>query len=211
MSKKVKQKYYVVWEGIKPGIYKTWEECLSQVKAFPAAKYKSFLTLIEAEQAYKSPYHFVAKKAAQSAVISRNWKTVVPRNSIAVDAACSGNPGDMEYQGVDPYTGNLIFHQGPFKEGTNNIGEFLAIVHALAYFKKNNMPDASIYTDSKTAMSWVKRKVANTKLDFNARNQAIKDLLIRAQLWLVDNSYKNPIVKWETEIWGEIPADFGRK
>lgn len=24
-------------------------------------------------------------------------------------------------------------------------------------------------------------------------------------------SDKNPVVKWETKKWGEVPADFGRK
>lgn len=42
----------------------------------------------------------------------------------------------MEYRGVDTKTRKQIFIQGPFEEGTNNIGEFLAIVHGLALLKK---------------------------------------------------------------------------
>ena len=53
----------------------------------------------------------------------------------AVDAGCSGNPGPMEYRGVDMRTGKQIFHFGPI-QGTNNIGEFLAIVHALALMEQ---------------------------------------------------------------------------
>lgn len=211
MTKK-KQKYYVVWEGNTPGIYHSWEDCLLQVKAYPNAKYKAYESLAQAQEAYNAPYKFVAKTESKSKeIISKDWRAYVPKGSITVDAACSGNPGDMEYRGVDPYSGTEIFHQGPFKSGTNNVGEFLAIVHALALFKRNNMPQAAIFTDSKTAMSWVKRKVANTKLEFTFKNHELQILLHRAQIWLNENSYKNPIQKWDTESWGEIPADFGRK
>ena len=48
-------------------------------------------------------------------------------DSLAVDAACAGNPGPMEYRGVLVRTGQEIFHVGPMEGGTNNIGEFLAI------------------------------------------------------------------------------------
>ena len=41
------------------------------------------------------------------------------KESIAVDAACSGNPGKMEYRGVYVADGRELFHIGPFEEGTN--------------------------------------------------------------------------------------------
>ena len=131
-------------------------------------------------------------------------------NSIAVDAAVSGNPGKMEYRGVDTKTKKELFKQGPFEEGTNNIGEFLAIVHGLAFLKQNNN-NRIIYTDSKTAMSWVKKKSCNTKLERNNKNETLFDLVKRAEQWLKTNTYNTIIVKWETKAWGEIPADFGRK
>ena len=59
-------------------------------------------------------------------------------DALAVDAACSGNPGVMDYQGVYVASRTQIFHyMAPV--GTNNIGEFLAIVHGLAYLKKNGL------------------------------------------------------------------------
>jgi ribonuclease HI len=127
-----------------------------------------------------------------------------------VDAACNTVTGDMEYQGVDAKSKRLIFHQGPYRDGTNNIGEFLAIVHALAILKreKSSLP---IYTDSMTAISWVRNRKANTKLAKSPENEILFDLLDRAEKWLKENIWKNPILKWETTIWGEIPADFGRK
>ncbi|HQX44711.1 MAG TPA: ribonuclease H family protein [Saprospiraceae bacterium] len=209
---KAKKKFYVVWQGQTPGVYHSWEDCLKQVKAYPDAKYKSFESLDEANDAYLSGYSYSgSQKVKATSQRPQDWKKVVPVGSITVDAACQGNPGKMEYRGVDPYSGVELFHQGPFVHGTNNIGEFLALVHALALLKKLNKHQTPIYTDSKTAMSWVKRKIPNTKIEFNASNKAILDLLNRATQWLNQNTYSNPIIKWETEIWGEIPADFGRK
>jgi ribonuclease HI len=116
----------------------------------------------------------------------------------------------MEYRGVYVADGTEIFHVGPFEDGTNNIGEFLGIVHALALLaqKKSNLP---IYSDSVNAIKWVERKKCNTKLKETSRNQIIFELIARAEKWLNENTYSNPILKWQTEIWGEIPADFGRK
>lgn len=211
MAKKSVQKYYVVWQGIEPGIYSSWAACQNQIKGYQNALYKSYLTKAEAEKAYEGGWESPQAKHT-TRVLSQDWREHVPLDCIAVDAACEGNPGNMEYRGVDLASGQVIFHVGPLAEGTNNIGEFLAIVHALALLSKQNNTKTTIVTDSKTAISWVRRKLANTKLTWNSRNEPIRQLLIRARKWLQENPhYPNPIVKWETEKWGEIPADFGRK
>jgi ribonuclease HI len=116
----------------------------------------------------------------------------------------------MEYRGVYTKTGKELFKQGPFQQGTNNIGEFLALVHGLAFLqqKKSNLP---IYSDSKIAIGWVRKKKCNTKLKQNAKNKKLFELIGRAEDWLKKNTYPNKILKWETKDWGEIPADFGRK
>lgn len=204
------QKYYVVWQGNTPGIYDSWEDCLLQVKGYPNAKYKAFNSLALAKEAYGNVWTEVTKKTAgKKFLVEAN--TQIIKGSLAVDAACSGNPGDMEYRGVDIDSGTELFHFGPVEMGTNNIGEFLAIVHALALLQKEQKPNTTIYTDSRTAISWVKRKHANTKLVQNAKTKKLHELIIRAESWLKNNTYQNPIVKWETESLGEIPADFGRK
>ena len=130
--------------------------------------------------------------------------------SIAVDAASSGNPGTMEYRGVDTLTKQVLFHKGPFKMGTNNVGEFLAIVHGLAFLKKQHS-DRVLYTDSKTAISWVRKKECNTSLKPTPENKPLFDLIKRAEQWLKTNPYTTVVKKWDTKTWGEIPADFGRK
>ena len=134
----------------------------------------------------------------------------VKANAIAVDAACSGNPGPMEYQGIDLATGARIFHFGPIR-GTNNIGEFLAIVHALALIEQQGTVDKTVYSDSYNAILWVKKKQCKTKLARTPDTKELFKIRARAENWLQTHAVKTPIVKWETGKWGEVPADFGRK
>jgi ribonuclease HI len=207
-----KQKFYVVWEGHRPGVYTTWDACKKQVDGFNGAKYKSFESKAEAEAALKSNYwKFIKKADPSSPATGKTPRSAIIQESIAVDAACSGNPGDMEYRGVVTSTKQELFHMGPLEDGTNNIGEFLAIVHALAMLKQQGKPKLPIYSDSKTAQGWVKKGKCNTKLEHSGRNDKIFELIDRAEKWLAVNIITNPILKWETEHWGEIPADFGRK
>jgi ribonuclease HI len=216
MSSAKKQKYYVVWEGKKPGIYDNWDECKAQVDGVEKSKYKSFESRAEAESAFKKDYWSSVNKAAVAAKKSpaaQKVRAAGPQweHSICTDAACAGNPGDMEYRCVVTKTGEQLFHQGPFPEGTNNIGEFLGLVHALAMLKKTGDSTSTIYTDSETAIAWVRNRKHKSTLERTNRNQKVFELLDRAVAWVETNDWKNPILKWETKVWGEIPADFGRK
>ncbi len=210
-----KKKYYVVWSGRKPGIYKTWPDCLEQVNGFSNPVFKSFSDITIAEKAFKDQAekylgdNYVEPGTLPKASINPNSPKII-RQALSVDAACSGNPGPLEYQGVDIGSGKKVFHQGPFPLGTVNIGEFLALVHGLAHLKQlgNEMP---VYSDSLTAMSWVRKKAIKTNLERNPKTEELFKLVDRALIWIRTNSWKNPILKWETAEWGEIPADFGRK
>ena len=207
---KTKPKFYVVWKGVTPGIYDDWDTCKRMVEGVQGAQYKSFEKRSEAETAFKQgapKFHNTASKTSTSTIS----KSQIITPSISVDAACSGNPGDMEYRGVYTHNHQEIFRMGPYQDGTNNIGEFLALVHALALLKNKGYPNLPIYTDSKIAIGWIKNRKCNTKLDATGRNEAIFDLINRAEKWLSQNKITNPILKWETKSWGEIPADFGRK
>lgn len=221
---KAKKKYYVVWHGVEPGIYDSWPKCQEQIKGFEGALYKSFDSEEEAEEAYhSSPYLYIKPRNSEAAEKkdklqnppSNRTDTVLPlplevkAEALAVDAACSGNPGPMEYRGVYLKTGQEVFHYGPV-HGTNNIGEFLAIVHGLALLKQKGAA-MTIYSDSRNAMLWVKNKKCKTKLERTAKTEQLFQLIERAELWLKENTHNIPLLKWETEKWGEIPADFGRK
>jgi len=202
----------VVWRGHTPGVYDTWEECYRQVNQFAGAVYRSFPTRELAETAYADE---------SGKYIGANPKKIVPEEqkllvgspvarSICVDASLQKTTGLMEYRGVDARTGKEIFRGGPYPEATNNLGEFLALVHALAFLKKKNS-DMPVYSDSRTAISWVNKKSTGTKLQRNQRNEILFTVVEKALEWLKNNDYPNQILKWETEIWGENPADFGRK
>ena len=207
-----KRKFYVVWNGVHPGIYDNWGDCKLQVFGFENAQYKSFETLGEAREAYEQG-HAVYRKAPERKIVDlpeSKSEGFFIRESLAVDAACSGNPGAMEYRGVFVVSGKEIFRVGPLAQGTNNIGEFLAIVHALALMKQKNI-DMPVYSDSQNAIIWVRKKQCKTRLEQTSINAPIFDLISRAEKWLNENTYPNLVLKWDTASWGEIPADFGRK
>lgn len=210
-----KEKFYVVWTGVNPGIYTSWTDCQLQTKGYEGAKYKSFETREEAEKAFAaSPYEYIKRATVPSGPAPKidadaPLPAAVLENSLAVDAACSGNPGAMEYRGVHVASRQQVFHFGPVY-GTNNIGEFLAIVHGLALLKQKGF-DMPIYSDSVNAINWVKQKKCKTKLPREPKTEALFLLIERAEKWLRENTYNTKILKWETKQWGEIPADFGRK
>ncbi|MBR1792765.1 MAG: ribonuclease H family protein [Bacteroidales bacterium] len=218
-----KQKYYVVWRGKEPGIYEDWRKCEKQIKGVAGAQYKSYETRQEAENAYKNGYtptigtghpkkeRVGVLEVGEDGVVRLKPGTIdgPELNSLAVDAACSGNPGVMEYQGVYVASHTQVFHyKSPL--GTNNIGEFLGIVHGLAYLKKHNL-NLIMYSDSVNAINWVRQKVCKSKLPLNTKTQELWDYVHRAEQWLQSNTYTTEIRKWDTDRWGEIPADFGRK
>ncbi len=216
-----KRKWYVVWVGTEPGICDTWTECMLRTKGYPGALYKSFDNQQDAIEAYRKGRDEEARNVLRAIANAPHHRrpedvdyTLIPEiipGSWAVDAACSKNPGIMEYRGVDVYTGTQIFHQGPFDQGTNNIGEFLAIVHALALLYNRGDGNTPIYSDSRTAQAWVRKRHCGTKLERTPRNARLLDIVARAELWLHTHTTTNPIYKWQTDKWGEIPADFGRK
>ncbi len=220
---KSKANFYVVWQGREAGVYDSWAACEAQVKGV-AAKYKGFATRTEAEKAFsEGPEKYIIRNITSKLSTASNTSDLQalcadlqrgdqsPKYpALAVDAACSGNPGLMEFRGVIADTGTQVFHRGPYVNGTNNIGEFLAIVLGLAYLKINHLPWA-LYSDSKTAISWIRQKQCKTNIEWNAKNQDLLLAVRAAEKWLHENTWTTPIYKWETERWGEIPADFGRK
>ena len=209
-------KYYVVWVGRVPGLYASWDECKTQVHGYPGALYRSFNSPEAAARAWDadpgdadpldpSP----AEEPDDSPAMVGGRPEVFPPEAIAVDAACSGNPGPMEYRGVELSGGSELFRIGPM-QGTNNLGEFLAIVHGLALLK-NTGRTGPVFSDSRVAIGWVTRRRFNTTLRRNPGTSEVWALLERASGWLSSNAEHARVLKWPTRRWGEIPADFGRK
>lgn len=204
-----KQKYYVVWKGRQTGIFRSWAACAASVSGYPGAEYKAFESEPAARAAFQGAYEAVKGKPASL----RQWlfapqPPLIP--SICVDAACSGAPGPLEYRGVDTESGRELFRQGPFDDGTNNVGEFLSIVHALAWLQARSL-SMPLYSDSENAIAWVRAVRCRTRLARTGRNDPLFDLISRAETWLAERPPATPILKWDTAAWGENPADFGRK
>lgn len=208
-----KIKFYVVWKGRQTGVYTTWAECQAQTNGYPQAVFKSFETLELAQQAFHgSSYDFIGK-TVQKATLSEEELLLIGKpieDSIAVDGAWNNNTGIVEYQGVFVKDKKNIFTMGPFEDGTINIVEFLAIVHALAHCKKHNI-SLPIYSDSKIALASIRDKEARTDHKPSDKNKKLFDLIYRAVKWLQENEYENKVLKWESKAWGENPADYGRK
>ena len=225
----MKNKFYVVWNGRVPGVYDNWSDCEEQILNFPGAKYKSFASAAEAAKAFRGdddsdPANLGSiliaasehrapdsiPSALRSPLSTYRENPDIDKTAWAVDASCQGNPGIMEYRGVELATGRELFKVGPFQDGTNNIGEFLAIVHALAEMHRRNEWH-NIYSDSKTALAWVRNHNVKTQLKQTDRNKKLFELLGRGVVWIRTHNWPVKIMKWQTELWGEIPADFGRK
>ncbi len=206
----MKKKFYVVWAGRESGIFNDWAACKASVEGFAGAQYMAFDNLDAAKKAFSSNYwQYVQKKEPKK--VSASGSIPYPKGeALTVDAACSGNPGEMEYRGVWLSGKQEYFRMGPYPEGTVNIGEFLAIVHGLALMQREGLT-WPVYSDSKTAMKWVKDRKANTKLKLTDHNRILFEYLERAEEWLKTHTYANVVMKWETAHWGEIPADYGRK
>lgn len=208
-----KPKFYVVWKGRIPGIYETWDDCNAQIKAFPGAEFKSFKTRALAEHAFQqNSEQYIGQDIFETELTSEQLALIgKPRaDSISVDAAWNTVTGDVEYQGVNTENTQILFHQGPFTDGTINLAEFLAIVHALAHCLKHGIT-CPIYSDSRNAIGWVKDKEVRTNHPRRETNKKLFDLVDRGLTWLKTHNYSNELLKWETKAWGENPADFGRK
>lgn len=219
-----RKRFYVVWVGREPGVYDDLNDALAQVDDFPGARFKSYASSTEAAEAYRRGVQKQEKQELATLLSGGRDSAPIPSSGKpdyfsfpeidldgwAVDAACSGNPGVMEYRGVELMTGREIFRVGPFQRSTNNIGEFLAIVHALALqFSKGEKH--TIYSDSKTGMAWVRNRKVKTQLKRDAKSEQSFRMMERALSWLNTHSYDTKILKWDTDRWGEVPADFGRK
>lgn len=218
-----KQRYYVVWEGRVPGVYDDWSDCEEQVINYPGARYKGFGNAAEAAKAFRSgnddtnpsdlgTFLIAAADHREKAPGQPSYldNPDIDREAWAVDASCKGNPGIMEYRGVEIKTGKVLFNVGPFKDATNNAGEFLAIVHALAEMYRRNEWH-TIYSDSVTAQAWVRNRQVKTQLKQTESNKKLFELMGRGLAWIRTHSWPIKIMKWQTDLWGEIPADYGRK
>ena len=206
-----KNKFYVIWKWKNIWIFNSWEECKKNVIWFSDAKYKSFSHKKDAEIALKEWWEKYYKDKDKKHSVINDFDIPYFSNGIAVDAACSGNPWEMEYRWIELKTWIEIFHES-FMIWTNNIWEFLAIVHWLKYLWNDNRV---VYSDSKIAISrvnqWKCKTLLNSKKNLKYDFSELFIAIESAESRIKENGIKHNILKWDTEKRWEIPADFWRK
>lgn len=223
--------YYGVWQGRNIGIYSSWNECKLQVDGYKGAKYKKLNAQNEQEaknEFFEAMKNFQKKELnnkEQTKIVTQVTQlekkaTIVQKaldypdgDYLTVDGAAQGQE-NCEYQAVFSSSKKLAFKSKVFKGGTNNIGEFLGLVEAIKYILNNKITPI-VYSDSVTAIAWIKYKKAKTTArDTGKITDELEKLLQEAENFLVYNTEdieKISIRKWNTKDWGEIPADYGRK
>jgi ribonuclease HI len=131
----VAKKYYVVWAGRNTGVFTDWSETRQYVDKFPGARFKSFASQAEANQAFEAGRPAaVATRVAKAAVSGPAKLLPVPVGlQIYCDGACDPNPGKAG-SGIAVYRdGRLVeLWYGRYNpNGTNNTAELNALHDAL--------------------------------------------------------------------------------
>lgn len=133
-----------------------------------------------------------------------------PIKGICVDGSSRGNPGIAEYKAIDLSTGKELFKIN-IGVSTNNIAEFIGLTHAINFARKNGYDN--VYSDSQTAIAWVRNRKAKTSLRLNSETSKSINYLQHSEKYLqtLEPTFFKIVKKWETKKWGENPADFGYK
>lgn len=130
------KKFYVVWAGRETGVFTDWATTHRHVNAFPGARYKSFTSRPEADEAFRSgkPPSAGRPPASPSAPApARRVPAAATGLQIYCDGACDPNPGRAG-------SGIAVYRDGKLEElwyglynpaGTNNTAELNALHHAL--------------------------------------------------------------------------------
>lgn len=194
------KKFYVVWVGKKKGIFETWDECKQSIQGVSGAKFKSFSSKIRAQAEYYG-------------------ETCSPNPgemALTVDGACKGSTGEGEFRGVLLPSKTEVFRYGPYSGATNNIMEYLAAIRGLKWIESRGLR-IPVYTDSATALHWIKdspQSECATSASVPSDSVLFSNIS-KSKAWINSRVKKAELLgclrKWDTAVYGEIPADFGRK
>lgn len=130
---------------------------------------------------------------------------MTPKHGICCDAAHSMKNGITEYRAHILETGEQILYKNLGNQ-TVNIGEFLAIVDCIKYIIENGYQYPVIYSDSLTAITWVKNKRTGSK----KKNSDLQKAEVFLKV-MTENINGIKILHWDNKNWGEIISDFGNK
>jgi ribonuclease HI len=137
----VAQKFYVVWSGRQTGVFTDWVTTQRAVEKYAGARFKSFRTRAEAEQAFARggsasiPAKTAGRESANTPESERRPTHRAHQLDVSIycDGACEPNPGNAG-------SGIVVYRNGKLAElwyglynpmGTNNTAELNALYHAL--------------------------------------------------------------------------------
>jgi ribonuclease HI len=215
------KKHYVVWVGNNTGVFDNWAETQKATSGAKGAKFKSFPNITEANKAFTESYelHYGnsdGEKSTSGKIKVKITKKLDLKAYLTVDAAYNGK--ESEWRGVMCGTDfphePEIFRSPVHSGGSNNIGEFLALIEGICYLLKSNQLHIPIYSDSKTALAWHRNKEhKSTVIDNKINDPVMMNKFFKSFDFLNGKAKElNYILeKWHTKEWGEIAADFGRK
>ena len=131
------KKFYVVWAGRETGVFTDWATTHRHVNAFPGARFKSFSSRTEADQAFRSggPPSTGRRPARASSGVAARMEPAAAAIGLQIycDGACDPNPGRAG-------SGIAVYRDGKLEQlwyglysphGTNNTAELNALHHAL--------------------------------------------------------------------------------
>ncbi|NKF50755.1 ribonuclease HI [Shewanella sp. WXL01] len=163
------KKFYVVWQGRKPGIYDNWNEAKAQVDKFAGAKYKSFPSFAEAKAAFGQAADksigqaskTVKPSAAKPKAGVSEHQVVLGQYDVVLytDGGCDPNPGQAG-SGVAEYQSGVLTNlwYGLYNpNGTNNTAELNALTQALQMAQQASAQGKSvkIFSDSQYSINCI--------------------------------------------------------
>jgi ribonuclease HI len=178
------KKYYAVVRGRNPGIYTSWfgpAGAESQIRSFPAARYKGFPSLAEARNWMESPEH--AKPAARKKAPSPAGEQdgISPKGILLyTDGACRGNPGPGGFGCVIQNGEHRTELAQGFRLTTNNRMELMACIAALEALE--TPAEVVLYSDSSYVVNGIEKGWARK---WRARNwmRTPEEPALNADLW----------------------------
>jgi len=201
------KKFYVVWQGRKPGIYTDWPTCLQQVDKFTGARYKSFPSLADAQSAFEGGSSSAGtsskskNKSNASSVKTYTAKEVLAFDAytkIFTDGGCEPNPGEAG-SGLALYCENELTQlwYGLYNPmGTNNTAELNALHQALLIAKReiNAKRTVAIFCDSKYSIQCVIQWAASwEKKGWKKSGGEIKNLALIQQMFALYQTLKENV------------------
>jgi len=203
------KKYYVVWQGRETGIFTDWASCKAQVYEFRGAKYKSYLSRAEAEEALRSgrTASTPSKRPSVTSAATNKTSTTLSADDVAAvavqtkvftDGGCEPNPGNAG-SGVALYRDEQLAELwfGLYNpQGTNNTAELNALHQAMLMAQRelDAQRSVAIFCDSKYSIQCITQWAAGwQRNNWTKRGGEIKNLDLIKPMFELFQSLQNNV------------------